>query len=79
MSTRGSEAEVLAAAYLERHGLAVIERNFRVRGGEVDLICRDGTALVFVEVRLRSNASFGGAAASITPAKRRPAILAPRP
>lgn len=78
MSTRGSEAEALAAAYLERHGLAVIERNFRVRGGEVDLICRDGTALVFVEVRLRSNARFGGAAASITPSKRRRVILAAR-
>lgn len=78
MSTRGSEAEALAAAYLERHGLSVIERNFRVRGGEVDLICRDGTALVFVEVRLRSNARFGGAAASITSAKQRRVILAAR-
>ena len=78
MSTRGSEAEALAAAYLERHGLTVIERNFRVRGGEVDLICRDGKVLVFVEVRLRSNPRYGGAAASVTSAKQRRVILAAR-
>jgi putative endonuclease len=76
MSTRGSEAEALAATYLERHGLAVIERNFRVRGGAVDLICRDGKVLVFVEVRLRSSTRFGGAAASVTSAKQRRVILA---
>ena len=78
MSTRGSAAEALAAAYLERHGVAVIERNFRVRGGEVDLICRDGKVLVFAEVRLRSSTRFGGAAASITSAKQRRVILAAR-
>lgn len=78
MNTRGSEAEALAAAYLERNGLKVIERNYRVRGGEADLICRDGKVLVFVEVRLRGNPRFGGAAASITAAKRRRVILAAR-
>jgi putative endonuclease len=78
MSTRGNEAEVLAAAYLEHHGLTVIERNFRVRGGEVDLICRDGKVLVFVEVRLRSSSRFGGAAASITAEKQRRVVLAAR-
>lgn len=78
MSNRGSEAEALAAAFLEGNGLQVIERNFRVRGGEADLICRDGKVLVFVEVRLRANPRFGGAAASITPAKRRRVILAAR-
>lgn len=76
MTGSGSRAEALAAAHLERHGLSVVERNFRVRGGEVDLICRDGRVLVFVEVRLRSSARFGGAAASITAAKRRRVILA---
>lgn len=76
MSSRGNEAEALAAAYLARHGLTVIERNFRVRGGEVDLICRDGNVLVFVEVRLRSNKRFGGAAASITAEKQRRVVLA---
>ena len=65
-TARGREAEALAARYLESHGQRVIERNFRVRGGEIDLICRDGRTLVFVEVRQRSRSDFGGAGASIT-------------
>lgn len=73
---RGREAEALAARHLESCGLRVIERNFRIRGGEIDLICRDGKALVFVEVRLRSRSDFGGAGASITASKRRRIILA---
>ena len=48
----------------------LVARNFRSRRGEIDVIARDGETLVFVEVRLRRNAAFGGAAASITPAKR---------
>ncbi|MGE5472363.1 MAG: YraN family protein [Bacteroidota bacterium] len=75
---RGREAETLAARYLAAHGLRLIERNFRVRGGEIDLICRDGRTLVFVEVRFRSRPDFGGAAASITATKRRRLILAAR-
>ena len=74
----GARAEALAAAFLVRRGLAVLERNHRCRGGEVDLVCKDGTAVVFVEVRLRSTAGHGGAAGSITPAKRRRLILAAR-
>lgn len=69
-------AEELAARFLERHGLNVLLRNYRCRGGEVDLICRDRRVLVFVEVRLRRNASFGGAAASIDLAKQRRIVLA---
>ncbi|HSG22827.1 MAG TPA: YraN family protein [Azonexus sp.] len=75
-TTRGREAEALAARHLEGCGLRVIERNFRIRGGEIDLICRDGKVLVFVEVRLRSRSDFGGAGASITATKRRRIILA---
>ena len=81
MSTRqakGTAAEQLAADYLVRQGLFVIERNFRVKGGELDLICRDGKTTVFVEVRLRSRGDFGGAAASITAAKQARLILAAR-
>ena len=78
MSDRGSAAEQLAADYLAARGLHVIARNYRVRGGEVDLICEDGRTLVFVEVRLRTNDRFGGAGASITAAKRRRLILAAR-
>jgi putative endonuclease len=81
MSTRqakGAAAEQLAADYLLRQGLSVIERNFRVRGGEIDLVCRDGKTTVFVEVRLRSRSDFGGAAASITATKQARLILAAR-
>jgi len=72
----GRQAETLAAAHLVRCGLQIVERNFRVRGGEIDLICREGKTLVFVEVRLRSRSDFGGAGESITAAKRRRLILA---
>jgi len=73
---RGEAAEALAAAHLERHGLRILARNLRCRGGEVDLIAHDRRSVVFVEVRLRSNSRFGGAAASITPSKQRRVILA---
>ena len=79
MNTRqakGAAAERLAADYLIRQGLSVVEHNFRVRGGEIDLVCRDGKTTVFVEVRLRSRSDFGGAAASITASKRRRIVLA---
>lgn len=72
----GQLAEDLAARFLEEQGLIVLARNYRCRGGEVDLICRDRRALVFVEVRLRSNPDFGGAAASITRDKQARIILA---
>ena len=68
---RGSAAEALAASFLATRGLTIIQRNYRCRGGEIDLIARDGTTLVFVEVRLRSNRDFGTAGESITAAKRR--------
>lgn len=75
---RGQEAETLAARFLERQGLRVLARNFRCRGGEIDLVCADGAALVFVEVRLRRNKAYGGAAASITRSKQQRVILAAR-
>lgn len=77
-TARGHEAEARAAAFLESRGRRVITRNFRVRGGEIDLIVADGPTTVFVEVRQRSRADFGGAGASITAAKRRRIILAAR-
>jgi putative endonuclease len=81
----GDRAEAMALAHLERQGLSLVQRNYRVargpsaRGGEVDLILRDrdGT-LVFVEVRARADARFGGAAASIGYAKRQRIVLAAR-
>ena len=74
----GKRAEDLAARFLEQRGLAILARNFRCRGGEIDLVCREGSALVFVEVRLRRNVNFGGAAASITAHKQKRIILAAR-
>lgn len=65
MNERGLQAERRAAQYLQQQGLELVTQNFRGRFGEIDLIMRDGGTLVFVEVRLRRNADFGGAAASI--------------
>ncbi len=76
--SRGAAGEQLAADYLQRRGLKLIERNFRVRGGEIDLICRDGACTVFVEVRRRSRSDYGGAAASIGAAKQARLVLAAR-
>jgi putative endonuclease len=74
----GDAGEARALQHLLGRGLTLVQRNYRVargpgaRAGEIDLILRDrdGT-LVFVEVRVREDTSHGGAAASITPAKRR--------
>jgi len=65
MNNQGALAEQWAAHYLQKQGLKLIEQNYRGRFGEIDLIMQDGDTLVFVEVRLRRNDDFGGAAASI--------------
>jgi putative endonuclease len=72
----GDAAEDAALAHLRKQGLQLVERNFRCRGGEIDLVMRDGATVVFVEVRARASDSHGGAAASVTPAKQRRLILA---
>ncbi len=72
----GDAAEDAGLAHLRNQGLQLVERNFRCRGGEIDLIMRDGATVVFVEVRARASDSHGGAAASVTPAKQRRLILA---
>ena len=63
--TAGQRAEDCALAYLQAQGLALVERNYRCRGGEIDLVMRDGGKIVFVEVRFRSGQCFGGALASV--------------
>jgi putative endonuclease len=65
MKNQGALAEQWAAQYLQDQGLKLLERNYRSRFGEIDLIMQDGATLVFVEVRLRRNGDYGGAAASI--------------
>jgi len=69
-SLAGAQAEALAAEHLAAAGLAIVERNWRRRVGEIDLVARDGDVLVFVEVRFRRRNDYGGAGASITAAKR---------
>ncbi len=80
--SKGDRAESAAQAYLEKAGLKLVRRNFKTPGrggGEIDLIMRepDGT-LVFVEVRSRSSAQHGGAAASVGWVKQRRIVLAAR-
>lgn len=72
----GAAIEDAAAVWLQRQGLKCIERNFRCKGGEIDLIMRDHHTLVFVEVRLRNRDDFGSAAESVTAAKQRRVIHA---
>ncbi len=68
---QGQAGEDAALKYLQQHGLTLTARNFRCKGGEIDLIMQDRGSLVFVEVRKRSSQRHGGAAASITAAKQR--------
>lgn len=75
LTKSGSRAELLAAQFLQRHGLKLVESNFRSRFGEIDLILREGETLVFAEVRQRSHSNFGGAAASIDSRKQHRLIL----
>jgi putative endonuclease len=72
----GRRAEQQAAALLVSRGLSILERNFRAKVGEIDLVARDKDEVVFVEVRARASAAFGGAAASVGGAKRRKLIKA---
>lgn len=67
----GSSAERRAEAFLVQQGLTLVARNFRCRMGEIDLIMRDSATLVFVEVRQRRHAAFGGALESIDHHKQR--------
>ena len=73
---QGAQWEEHALDYLRRQGLRLVEANFCCKGGEIDLVMRDGESLVFVEVRQRENRFHGGAAASITPAKIRRLVRA---
>ena len=70
MIHRGHDAENQAAIFLSQNKLKLLARNYRCRFGEIDLVMQDGNTLVFVEVRMRNSDHYGGAAASITPAKQ---------
>lgn len=70
----GFAAEQQARTYLLAQGLQWIESNYRCRWGEIDLIMREASALIFVEVRARASLAFGGAAASVTYQKQQKLI-----
>ena len=74
----GADAEQVAADFLVAKGMHIVARNFRTRFGEIDLVARDGESLVFVEVRLRTNDYFGGAADSVDVPKRSGVVAAAR-
>jgi putative endonuclease len=69
--TLGKTGEDLACRELERRGYVIVARRYRRRGGELDIVARDGATLVFVEVKTRDGRAFGGAAEAVTPFKRR--------
>jgi putative endonuclease len=69
--TLGKTGEDLACRELERRGYVIVARRYRRRGGELDIVARDGATLVFVEVKTREGRRFGEAAEAVTPFKRR--------
>jgi putative endonuclease len=69
-SARGKRAEDRAAAHLRAQGYRIVERNFRCRAGELDIVARDGDTLVFVEVRSRARGHRGDALETVTRAKQ---------
>ena len=76
--TTGQRAEAVAAAYLREHGLYLLDRNYRCKLGEIDLVMREGELLVFVEVRYRSSGRFGHAVQTVDLNKQRKLTRAAR-
>ena len=70
----GRLGEDAAARYLMRAGYQVVERNYRCRAGEIDLVARDGETLVFIEVRARTSTAFGTPEESVTARKQQKMI-----
>lgn len=67
--TTGLSGEELACKFLIKQGYKILERNYRIRGGEIDIVCKDGEYLVFVEVKTRYSHEYGLPSQSITPWK----------
>lgn len=76
MMTLGQEGERVAATYLTARGFTILQRNFRTRSGEIDIIAKAGKVFVFVEVKTRSSVAFGQPAAFITRGKRQKLLKA---
>lgn len=77
-ANQGERAEEHAMVYLQMQGLTLLARNYRCKGGELDLVMKEAGMLVFVEVRQRSHAVFGTPEESITSGKRKRLLLAAR-
>jgi putative endonuclease len=67
---KGQAGEDRAAGFLESAGYRIVRRNLRLPGGEIDLVCRDGDTIVFVEVKARWSNRFGSAISAVNPRKR---------
>jgi putative endonuclease len=67
--SKGTEGENLAAKFLEEKGYSILERNYRFERGEIDLVAREGSDLVFVEVKARHSQDYGAPEESVTTAK----------
>ncbi len=71
---KGQSGEKIAEMFLRGKGLKLVEKNFRAKTGEIDLIMKDKGDLVFIEVRIRSNPNFASGAESVTKSKQRKII-----
>lgn len=73
---RGREAEELAAAFLRERGFEILDRNHATRRGEVDIVCREGEVVCFVEVRSRTSDAQGGPEETVDRRKARRVVAA---
>ena len=76
--TRGTAGEDAAVAHLSRIGYAILDRNFKSRSGEIDIVAREGKTTVFVEVKRREATGHGAAAEFVSPSKMRKVVSAAR-
>jgi len=67
----GEKGESIAVRYLKKKGYKILEKNYRTKLGEIDIIAKDKDTLVFVEVKSRRSWQFGNPKAAVTPAKQR--------
>lgn len=72
---KGRKGEDLALEYLEKNGFVIIEKNFRSRFGEIDLIVKDGQTIVFVEVKYRLSENYGSPKEAVTNEKIKKIIM----
>jgi putative endonuclease len=70
----GADGESMACAELERLGYAIVARNYRIRSGEIDIVASEAGTIVFVEVKTKTDGSFGDPVDEVTPQKQRQII-----